>query len=172
MKKFYFLFLFALIASIGNLYAAEVTVMSTFKDKDLTVGVGEPGWVASITANSFESNNNHRGVQFGAAKGAFTLKTSESFSQVKKVSVILSTNEKVNTVSLKVGGTSVDGMKTLSKSNNYAVNWSVVSPQDGIIEFSFNDKRAQFILNPSLSLMKRSQRPNVPLRHSHLLQDI
>lgn len=145
MKKFYFLFLFALIASISNLYAAEVTVTSTFKDKDLTVGVGEPGWVASITANSFESNNN-RGVQFGAAKGAFTLKTSESFSQVKKVSVILSTNEKVNTVSLKVGGTSVDGMKTLSKSNNYAVNWSVVSPQDGIIEFSFNDKKGSIYI--------------------------
>lgn len=146
MKKFYFLFLFALIASISNLYAAEVTVTSTFKDKDLTVGVGEPGWVASITANSFESNNNNRGVQFGAAKGAFTLKTSESFSQVKKVSVILSTNEKVNTVSLKVGGTSVDGMKTLSKSNNYAVNWSVVSPQDGIIEFSFNDKKGSIYI--------------------------
>ncbi len=146
MKKFYFLFLFALIASIGNLYAAEKTVTSTFKDKTLTVGVGEPGWVASITANSFESNNNNRGVQFGAAKGAFTLKTSESFSQVKKVSVILSTNEKVNTVSLKVGGTSVDGMKTLSKNNNYAVNWSVVSPQDGIIEFSFNDKKGSIYI--------------------------
>lgn len=146
MKKFYFLFLFALIASIGNLYAAEKTVTSTFKDRDLTVGVGEPGWVASITANQFESNNNNRGVQFGAAKGAFTLKTSESFSQVKKVSVILSTNEKVNTVSLKVGGTSVDGMKTLSKSNNYAVNWSVVSPQDGIIEFSFNDKKGSIYI--------------------------
>ena len=146
MKKFYFLFLFALIASIGNLYAAEVTVTSTFKDKDLTVGVGEPGWVASITANSFESNNNIRGVQFGAAKGAFTLKTSESFSQVKKVSVILSTNEKVNTVSLKVGGTSVDGMKTLSKRNNYAVNWSVVSPQDGIIEFSFTMQKGSIYI--------------------------
>ena len=146
MKKFYFLFLFALIASISNLYAAEKTVTSTFKDKTLTVGVGEPGWVASITADSFESNNNNRGVQFGAAKGAFTLKTSESFSQVKKVSVILSTNEKVNTVSLKVGGTSVDGMKTLSKSNNYAVNWSVVSPQDGIIEFSFNDKKGSIYI--------------------------
>lgn len=146
MKKFYFLFLFALIASISNLYAAEKTVTSTFKDKDLTVGVGEPGWVASITANSFESNSNNRGVQFGAAKGAFTLKTSESFSQVKKVSVILSTNEKVNTVSLKVGGTSVDGMKTLSKRNNYAVNWSVVSPQDGIIEFSFNDKKGSIYI--------------------------
>ena len=65
---------------------------------------------------------------------------------MKKVSVILSTNEKVNTVSLKVGGTSVDGMKTLSKSNNYAVNWSVVSPQDGIIEFSFNDKKGSIYI--------------------------
>lgn len=30
MKKFYFLFLFALIASIGNLYAAEKTVTWNF----------------------------------------------------------------------------------------------------------------------------------------------
>lgn len=146
MKKFYFLFLFALIASIGNLYAAEKTVTSTFKDNDLNVGVGEPEWVASIGTAGFETANQNRGVQFGAAKGAFTLKTSESFSQVKKVSVILSTNEKVNTVSLKVGGTSVDGMKTLSKRNNYAVNWSVVSPQDGIIEFSFNDKKGSIYI--------------------------
>ncbi|HAM94471.1 MAG TPA: hypothetical protein DCP86_03000 [Porphyromonadaceae bacterium] len=146
MKKFYFLFLFALIASIGNLYAAEKTVTSTFEDKNLKVGVGEPEWVASIGTAGFETANQNRGVQFGAAKGAFTLKTSESFSQVKKVSVILSTNEKVNTVSLKVGGTSVDGMKTLSKRNNYAVNWSVVSPQDGIIEFSFNDKKGSIYI--------------------------
>lgn len=146
MKKFYFLFLFALIASIGNLYAAEKTVTSTFEDKNLKVGVGEPEWVASIRTAGFETTNQNRGVQFGAAKGAFTLRTSESFSQVKKVSVILSTNEKVNTVSLKVGGTSVDGMKTLSKRNNYAVNWSVVSPQDGIIEFSFNDKKGSIYI--------------------------
>lgn len=146
MKKFYFLFLFALIASIGNLYAAEKTVTSTFKDNDLNVGVGEPEWVASIAASTFETSGSKRGVQFGAAKGAFTLTTKVSFSKVKKVSVILSTNEKVNTVSLKVGGTSVDGMKTLSKRNNYAVNWSVVSPQDGIIEFSFNDKKGSIYI--------------------------
>lgn len=146
MKKFYFLFLFALIASIGNLYAAEKTVTTTFTDSDLAVGAGEPEWESSIAAAAFEKSGSKRGVRFGAAKGAFTLKTSESFSQVKKVSVILSTNEKVNTVSLKVGGTSVDGMKTLSKSNNYAVNWSVVSPQDGIIEFSFNDKKGSIYI--------------------------
>ncbi len=151
MKKFYFLFLFALIASIGNLYAAEVTVTSTFKDKDLTVGVGEPGWVASITANSFESNNNNRGVQFGAAKGAFTLTTKVSFSKVKKVSVLLSSNGNDNTVSLKVGDTSVGSVVSIEKKNNYSVEWTAESPQNGIVELSFNDA-AKSIYIKSISI--------------------
>lgn len=40
MKKFYFLFLFALIASIGNLYAAEKTVTFDFST--------DPGAVSGI----------------------------------------------------------------------------------------------------------------------------
>lgn len=141
MKKFYFLFLFALIASIGNLYAAEKTVTSTFKDKDLTVGVGEPGWVASIAASTFETSGSKRGVQFGAAKGAFTLTTKVSFSKVKKVSVLLSSNENGNTVSLKVGDTSVGSVVSIEKKNNYSVEWTAESPQNGIVELSFNDKK-------------------------------
>ena len=141
MKKFYFLFLFALIASIGNLYAAEKTVTSTFKDNDLNVGVGEPEWVASIAASTFETSGSKRGVQFGAAKGAFTLTTKVSFSKVKKVSVLLSSNEKVNTVSLKVGDTSVGSVVSIEKKNNYSVEWTAESPQNGIVELSFNDKK-------------------------------
>lgn len=141
MKKFYFLFLFALIASIGNLYAAEKTVTSTFKDNDLNVGVGEPEWVASIAASTFETSGSKRGVQFGAAKGAFTLTTKVSFSKVKKVSVLLSSNENVNTVSLKVGDTSVGSVVSIEKKNNYSVEWIAESPQNGIVELSFNDKK-------------------------------
>lgn len=141
MKKFYFLFLFALIASIGNLYAAEKTVTSTFKDNDLNVGVGEPEWVASIAASTFETSDSKRGVQFGAAKGAFTLTTKVSFSKVKKVSVLLSSNENVNTVSLKVGDTSVGSVVSIEKKNNYSVEWTAESPQNGIVELSFNDKK-------------------------------
>lgn len=141
MKKFYFLFLFALIASIGNLYAAEKTVTTTFTDKDLAVGVGEPEWVASIAANTFETSGSKRGVQFGAAKGAFTLTTKVSFSKVKKVSVLLSSNENVNTVSLKVGDTSVGSVVSIEKKNNYSVEWTAESPQNGIVELSFNDKK-------------------------------
>lgn len=80
--------------------------------------------------------------------------------------MLLSSNENVNTVSLKVGDTSVGSVVSIEKKNNYSVEWTAESPQNGIVELSFNDKKNQFILNPSLSLMKRSQRPNVPLLHS------
>lgn len=139
MKKFYFLFLFALIASIGNLYAAEKTVTSTFKDKDLTVGAGVPEWESSIAATAFETSGSKRGVQFGADKGIFTLKTKVSFSKVKNVSVLLSSNGNGNTVSLKVGVASVGKKVSIVKKNNYSVEWTAESPQDGIVELSFND---------------------------------
>lgn len=114
---------------------------STFKDNDLNVGVGEPEWVASIAASTFETSGSKRGVQFGAAKGAFTLTTKVSFSKVKKVSVLLSSNENVNTVSLKVGDTSVGSVVSIEKKNNYSVEWTAESPQNGIVELSFNDKK-------------------------------
>lgn len=151
MKKFYFLFLFALIASIGNLYAAEKTVTSTFKDNDLNVGVGEPEWVASIAASTFETSGSKRGVQFGAAKGAFTLTTKVSFSKVKKVSVLLSSNGNGNTVSLKVGVASVGKKVSIEKKNNYSVEWTAESPQNGIVELSFNDA-AKSIYIKSISI--------------------
>lgn len=152
MKKFYFLFLFALIASIGNLYAAEKTVTSTFEDKNLKVGVGEPEWVASIGTAGFETSSPKRGVQFGAAKGSFTLTTKVSFSKVKKVSVLLSTNGAGNTVSLKVGVTSVGSVVSIEKKNNYSVEWTAESPQNGMVELSFNDaKKSIYIKSISIT---------------------
>lgn len=151
MKKFYFLFLFALIASIGNLYAAEKTVTTTFTDDDLAVGAGEPEWESSIAATAFETSGSKRGVQFGAAKGIFTLKTKVSFSKVKNVSVLLSSNGNGNTVSLKVGVASVGKKVSIVKKNNYSVEWTAESPQDGIVELSFNDA-AKSIYIKSISI--------------------
>ena len=151
MKKFYFLFLFALIASIGNLYAAEKTVTTTFTDNDLAVGAGEPEWESSIAAAAFETSGSKRGVQFGAAKGTFTLKTKVSFSKVKNVSVLLSSNGNGNTVSLKVGVASVGKKVSIAKKNNYSVEWTAESPQDGIVELSFNDA-AKSIYIKSISI--------------------
>lgn len=151
MKKFYFLFLFALIASIGNLYAAEKTVTTTFTDNDLAVGAGEPEWESSIAATAFETSGSKRGVQFGAAKGIFTLKTKVPFSKVKNVSVLLSSNGNGNTVSLKVGVASVEKKVSIVKKNNYSVEWTAESPQDGIVELSFNDA-AKSIYIKSISI--------------------
>lgn len=151
MKKFYFLFLFALIASISNLYAVEKTVTTTFTDNDLAVGAGEPEWESSIAATAFETSGSKRGVQFGAAKGIFTLKTKVSFSKVKNVSVLLSSNGNGNTVSLKVGVASVGKKVSIVKKNNYSVEWTAESPQDGIVELSFNDA-AKSIYIKSISI--------------------
>lgn len=151
MKKFYFLFLFALIASISNLYAAEKTVTTTFTDNDLAVGAGEPEWESSIAATAFETSGSKRGVQFGAAKGIFTLKTKVPFSKVKNVSVLLSSNGNGNTVSLKVGVASVGKKVSIVKKNNNSVEWTAESPQDGIVELSFNDA-AKSIYIKSISI--------------------
>lgn len=144
--------MFALIASISNLYAAEKTVTTTFTDKDLAVGVGEPEWKSSIPATAFETSSPKRGVQFGAAKGSFTLTTKVSFSKVKKVSVLLSTNGAGNTVSLKVGDTSVGSVVSIEKKNNYSVEWTAESPQNGMVELSFNDaKKSIYIKSISIT---------------------
>lgn len=55
MKKFYFLFLFALIASIGNLYAAEKTVTYKFTSKtwEATCDGVAANWTSIVDANDF-----------------------------------------------------------------------------------------------------------------------
>jgi len=117
----------------------------------LAVGAGEPEWESSIAATAFETSGSKRGVQFGAAKGIFTLKTKVSFSKVKNVSVLLSSNGNGNTVSLKVGVASVGKKVSIVKKNNYSVEWTAESPQDGIVELSFNDA-AKSIYIKSISI--------------------
>ena len=50
MKKFYFLFLFALIASIGNLYAAEKTVTYQFTSEKWEAAEGN--WTSIVPADA------------------------------------------------------------------------------------------------------------------------
>lgn len=64
MKKFYFLFLFALIASIGNLYAAEKTVTWNF--------AGRKSGTSATTSCELK-------VQSGSASGTWKLSASEAF---------------------------------------------------------------------------------------------
>lgn len=82
--------------------SSAFSLTTIFKDKDLGYDEGMD-WESSIAATAFETANGARGVQFGTAKGEFTL--SSSINQtVTKVSVVLSTNAAGNTIAVKVGG--------------------------------------------------------------------
>ena len=82
--------------------SSAFSLTTIFNDKDLGYDEGMD-WESSIDATAFETANDARGVQFGTAKGEFTL--SSSINQtVTKVSVVLSTNGADNTIAVKVGG--------------------------------------------------------------------
>lgn len=87
----------------GKTTAPSGAVTTTFTNKDLEYNDVGTDWTASITANSFESSGDTpRGVQFGAAKGEFTL--TATGSNVYKVSMVVSTNGTGNTIGVSVGG--------------------------------------------------------------------
>lgn len=61
MKKFYFLFLFALIASIGNLYAAEKTVtFDATVDKSPSMTLSKDGITLLLTDGKLNNGTDYR----------------------------------------------------------------------------------------------------------------
>ena len=142
MKKILSLLLIAFLSCFTSAYAGLVTIESNFTDKDLTVGKGELGWTASIAAASFETASPSRGVQFGAAKGVFTLKSNVEISRFKSITLVMSTNGTGNTVSISVASTNVLDVTTLTKANNQELtyNYTGAEPLSGIINICINNK--------------------------------
>lgn len=61
MKKFYFLFLFALIASISNLYAAEKTVtFDATVDKSSSMTLSKDGITLLLTDGKLNNGTDYR----------------------------------------------------------------------------------------------------------------
>lgn len=102
-----------IIAPAGSTTAPSSEVTTTFTDKDLNHNVGGLAWTASIAANSFESGGSKRCVQFGAAKGEFTLNLANT-KKVKKVSFVMSTNGTGNTIAVQVGSTDFESSEATS----------------------------------------------------------
>lgn len=136
MKKFYFLFLFALIASIGNLYAAEKTVTWNFAGRksgtgattfcELKVQSGSASGTWKITASKEFSAQTGRGstsVTLGSkndpctdAKLELTNSPIPEGAQIKKVSITAKTNNaKGATFGLQIGGVSSETTLTFDK---------------------------------------------------------
>lgn len=131
-----------------------VEYTSTFTDKDLNTNERVMTWTSSPEANNFESANLKRGVQFGSAKGKFTITGTGHTSNVKKISVIVSTNDTGNTISATVGGATIGKAISLTKKNNYEIVFESATELSGDIVFNVNDKsRSVYIksitVNPS-----------------------
>lgn len=136
MKKFYFLFLFALIASIGNLYAAEKTVTWNFAGRksgsgattscELKVQSGSATgtWKISASENfTAQTGSGYTSVTLGSKKAPCTdakLELTNSpipeGAQIKKVSITANTNKaKGATFGLQIGGVSSETTLTFDE---------------------------------------------------------
>lgn len=131
MKKFYFLFLFALIASIGNLYAAEKTVTYTFTSK--TWEAAEGNWNSLKNGDSKEA----RGVVVTNAVSGASAESPSGFSKITSVNMVWSTSGKgVGTINMYISDNKV-GSKTVGKSMSNQ-KFSVVtdpSTTSGVVKF-------------------------------------
>lgn len=137
MKKFYFLFLFALIASIGNLYATEKTVTWNFAGRksgsgattscELKVQSGSASGTWKISASekfTAQTGSGSTSVTLGSRNAPCTdakLELSNSpipeGAQIKKVSITAYTNNaKGATFGLQIGGVPSGTTLTFNKS--------------------------------------------------------
>lgn len=131
MKKFYFLFLFALIASIGNLYATEKTVTYTFTSK--TWEAAEGNWNSLKNGDSKEA----RGVAVTNAVSGASAESPSGFSKITSVNMVWSTSGKgAGTINMYISNNNV-GSKTVGKSQSNQ-KFSVVtdpSTTSGVVKF-------------------------------------
>lgn len=144
MKKFYFLFLFALIASISNLYAAEKTVTYTFTSKTWEAAAGN--WTSIVPADGFIANK-------PAATGS-TKPSAESpveYTEIKSIEVSWATSKSgKGTIAVYVGGVM---QSTVNCTSNASNKKTTIMPKDrnGKVKFVMTHSGGNVYL-PSISI--------------------
>ena len=135
-----------LLCGENKAWAADVTVTSTFTDKNWTVGTGEPSWTSSgAKTEAFES----RGVQITLkninASGGLKLSNSsiKDLGNIKSITLTVSANGAGGTISsVKVGSTPFlnngKSSYTVAKETNRTVTFKTDTPiaDDIVISFS------------------------------------
>ena len=153
MKKIYlfkmFLMAFVLMLLGGvNASAEEVTVTSTFTNKDWSVGTGEHAWTSTgAKTNSFESASPSRGVQTTLANIknsalSLTNTTIKDLGYIKSVSIVVSSNGTGGSISsVKVGGTNLKNGTSdsyiVTKSNGQTATFTTTENITGDIVITF-----------------------------------
>ena len=104
MRKIYFLFLFVLIASMSGLQAAEETITYTFNSKSW--GADPANWTSIKDGNQLQGG---RGVQVTTKASGASAVSPESFTNIKNVEVVYSTNASAGNgnIAISVGETEI-----------------------------------------------------------------
>lgn len=139
MKKFYFLFLFALIASIGNLYAAEKTVTYTFTSKTWEAAAGN--WTSIVPADA----KYNAGPCASNPKNHPSAESPITYTNIKKIDVAWKTTSITGSIDVYVGS---EKITTISCKNNKTLTTSIspTTTKSGKVKFVMTTTGANLYL--------------------------
>lgn len=139
MKKFYFLFLFALIASIGNLYAAEKTVKYTFTSK--TWEAAEGNWTSIVPADA-EYN---AGPCASNPKNHPSAESPITYTNIKKIDVAWKTTSITGSIDVYVGSEKITTI-SCGKRKDLTTPISLTTTKSGKVKFVMTTTGANLYL--------------------------
>lgn len=175
MKKFYFLFLFALIASIGNLYAVEKTVTWNFqqserlangeicKDKVATTTGAVGAWTVNSTNKTYVAGCGNpslgSGIQLGSGtysfNGSLALSGAEipEGATVKKVSFFVASNGSNYSCSMSINGSTVGNTLKIGKKTAWKeYDFGTISAGAKGIVFNISGTSKNYLAIKSISI--------------------
>lgn len=139
MKKFYFLFLFALIASISNLYAAEKTV--TYKFTSKTWEAAEGNWNSIVDADA----SYKAGPCASNPKNHPSAESPIAYTNIKKIDVAWKTTSITGSIDVYVGS---EKITTISCEKNKTLTTSIspTTTKSGKVKFVMTTTGANLYL--------------------------
>lgn len=175
MKKFYFLFLFALIASIGNLYAAEKTVTWNFQQSErlangeicknkVATTTGAVGvWTVNSTEKTYVAGCGNQslgsGIQLGSGTYSFSGSLALSGAEipegatVKKVSFFAASNGSNYTCSMSINGSIVGNNLKIGKKTAWKeYDFGAISAGAKDIVFNISGTSKNYLAIKSISI--------------------
>lgn len=143
MKKFYFLFLFALIASIGNLYAAEKTVMYKFTSKtwEATCDGVAANWTSIVPADA----KYNAGPCASNPKNHPSAESPIAYTNIKKIDVAWKTTSITGSIDVYVGSEKITTI-SCEKNKNLTTSISPTTTKSGKVKFEMTTTGANLYL--------------------------
>lgn len=140
MKKFYFLFLFALIASIGNLYAAEKTVTYQFTSEKWEAAEGN--WTSIVPADA----KYNAGPCASNPKNHPSAESPITYTNIKKIDVAWKTTKTVSgSIDVYVGSEKITTI-SCEKNKNLTTSISPTTTKSGKVKFVMTTAGANLYL--------------------------